>query len=85
MEIVNVNQNFIQCKVYNDGNHYIAVPKLKYVSKNRGRNSVKTEMQEKIEAYYYESLKKSISKSERNTYIVDKVTEEYGEIEDMFD
>ena len=86
--VFNVNQKFIQCKVYNDGNHYIAVPKLKYASKNKGRNSKKTELQEKIEAYYYESLKKNISKSERNSYIVDKVTEEYeeyGEIEDIFD
>ena len=53
--VLNVNQKFIQCKVYNDGNHYIAVPKLKYSPKNKGRNYEKTEMQEKIEANYYES------------------------------
>ena len=45
--VLNVNQKFIQCKVYNDGNHYIAVPKLKYVPKNKGRNSEKTELQKK--------------------------------------
>ena len=81
--ILNINQSIIPCKIYNDGNHYIAVPRLKASKGGNGRKA-KTEMQEKIETYYFEALKKNISKSERNSYIVDKVTEEYGEIDEMY-
>ncbi len=73
------------CKVYNDGSHYIAVPKSKYNSNKKGTLAQKSSMDEDFEKFYLEALDLRLSVKDQKTYVRAKIAEIYGDVEDLLD
>lgn len=66
------------CKIYNDGSHYIATPKLRGVSTRFVKKKVKTILDKDFDRYFLEAITEFRSYKKQLAYIKEKILSEYG-------